>query len=45
MLSTHCKNVADKYDIKVVDVKKLISNLLQKSSNVFIFRKETNKNS
>ena len=51
MLSTFCKNIADEYDIKVGDVKKLIPNLgnmcasLQKSSVVFIFRNETDKNS
>ena len=50
MLSKYCKSIADKYEIKVGDVKKLIPNLgnktryvssLQKSSVIFIFRNET----
>ena len=53
MLSNYCKSIADKYEINVGDVKKLIPNLgnktkyvvLQKSSVVFIFRNETNKDS
>ena len=44
MLSKCCRKIADKYEIKVGDVKKLIPNLgyklLQKSSVVFIFRNE-----
>ena len=51
-----CKNIvkkiADKYKIKVGEVKKLIPNLgnkictsLQKSSVVFVIRNETDKNS
>ena len=31
MLSIYCKNIADKYDIKVDDVKKLIPNLGNKT--------------
>ena len=34
MLSTYCKNIADKYDIKVGDVKKLIPNLGDKTKYV-----------
>ena len=50
MLSKYCKEIADKYEIKVGNVKKLIPNLgnktkyvtlLQKSSVVFVFRNET----
>ena len=50
ILSNYCKSIADKYEIKVGDVKKLIPNLgnktryvssLQKSSVIFIFRNET----
>ena len=53
MLSRYCKEIAGKYDIKVDDVKKLILNLgnktklcasLQKSSVVFAFKNETDKN-
>ena len=36
MLSTYCKNIADKYDIKVGDVKKLIPNLGNKTNMWFI---------
>ena len=51
MLSKYCKNIADKFEIKISDVKKLIQNLgnktnyvvhyrnLQKSS--FVFKNET----
>ena len=35
MLSKYCKKIADEYEIKVDDVKKIISNLA-----VFIFRNE-----
>ena len=54
MLSKYCKEIADKYDIKVGDVKKLILNLrdkteiytsLEGSSVVVVFRNETDKNS
>ena len=54
MLSKYCKKIADECDIKVGDVKKLIPNLrnktkyvlpLQKSSVVFVFRNEIDKNS
>ena len=52
ILSNYCKRVADKYDIKVGNVKKLIPNLANKTKYVlhyrnlyFIFRNETNKNS
>ena len=50
ILSNYCKSIADKYEIKVGDVKKLIPTLgnktryvssLQKSSVIFIFRNET----
>ena len=34
MLSTYCKNVADKYEIKVGNVKKLIPNLGNKTNYV-----------
>ena len=34
MLSTYCKNIADKYDIKVGDVKNLIPNLVNKTKYV-----------
>ena len=34
MLSNYCKSIADKYDIKVGDVKKLIPNLANKSKYV-----------
>ena len=32
MLSKYCKNIANKYEIKVGDVKKLISNLVNKTT-------------
>ena len=38
MLSTYCKNIADKYDIKVGDVKKLIPNLGNKIKYVLYYR-------
>ena len=34
MLSNYCKKIADKYEIKVGDVKKLISNLGNKTNYV-----------
>ena len=52
MLSKYCKTIADKYEIKVDDVKKLIPNLGNKTKHylllyknlqksVFVFRNET----
>ena len=38
MLLKYCKKVADKYEIKVGDVKKLISNLGNKTNYVFHYR-------
>ena len=38
MLSTYCKKIADKYDIKVGDVKKLIPNLGNKTKYVLHYR-------
>ena len=38
MRSNYCKNIADKYDIKVVDVKKLISDLGNKTNYVVHYR-------
>ena len=38
MLSIYCKNIADKYDIKVSDVKKLIPNLGKKTKYVLHYR-------
>ena len=38
MLSKHCKKIADKYEIKVSDVKKLIPNLGNKTSYVVHYR-------
>ena len=38
MLSKYCKNVADKYEIKGGDVKKLISNLGNKTKYVLHYR-------
>ena len=35
MLSKYCKKIADKYDIKVGDVKKLIPNLRNKTKKTF----------
>ena len=36
MLSKYCKSIADKYDTKVGDIKKLIPNLGNKTKYVFI---------
>ena len=38
MLSKYCKKIADKYEIKVGDVKKLIPNLGNKTNYVFHYR-------
>ena len=38
MLSTYCKNIADEYDIKAGDVKKLIRNLGNKTKYVLHYR-------
>ena len=38
MLSDYCKKIADEYEIKVVDVKKLISNLGNKTNYVLHYR-------
>ena len=38
MLSKYCKGIADKYDIKVGDVKKLIPNLSNKTKYVLHYR-------
>ena len=38
MLSKYCKSIADKYDIKVGDVKKLILNLGNKTKYVLRYR-------
>ena len=38
MLSRYCKEIADKYRIKVGDVKKLIPNLGQKTKYVFHYK-------
>ena len=38
MLSKYCKKIADKYDIKVGDVKKLIPNLRNKTKYVLHYR-------
>ena len=38
MLSNYCKNIADKYEIKVGDVKKLIPNLGKKTDYVAHYR-------
>ena len=40
MLSKYCKKIADKHEIKVGDVKKLIPSLGNKTSAVFGFRNE-----
>ena len=37
-LSNYCKNIADKYEIKVGDVKKLIPNLANKSKYVLHYK-------
>ena len=38
ILSNYCKSIADKYDIKVGDIKKLIPNLGNKNKYVFHYR-------
>ena len=38
MLSKDCKKIADKYEIKVVDVKKLIPNVGNKTNYVVLYR-------
>ena len=38
MLSKYCKTIADKYEIKVGDVKKIISNLGNKTNYVVHYR-------
>ena len=38
MLSKYCKEIADKYEIKVGDVKKLIPNLGNKTKYVLHYR-------
>ena len=38
MLSNYCKSIADEYDIKVDDVKKLIRNLANKSKYVLHYK-------
>ena len=38
MLSNHCKRIADKYEIKIGDVKKLIPNLGNKTNYVVHYR-------
>ena len=38
MLSKYCKKVADKYEIKDTDVKKLITNLGNKTKDVLHYR-------
>ena len=38
MISKYCKTIADKYDIKVGDVKKLIQNLKNKTKYVLHYR-------
>ena len=38
MLSAYCKKIADKYDIKVGDVKKLVPNLNNKTKYVLHYR-------
>ena len=38
MLSKYCKKIADKYEIKIGDVKKLISNLSNKTNYVVHYR-------
>ena len=43
MLSKYWKEIADEYDIKIGDVKKLICNLGNKTK--YVFRNETNKDS
>ena len=38
MLSDYCKKIADEYEIKVGDVKKLIPNLVNKTNYVLHYR-------
>ena len=38
MLSKYCKKIADKYEIKVGDVRKLILNLVNKTNYVVHYR-------
>ena len=38
MLSKYCKKISDNYEIKVGDVKKLISNLRNKTNYVLYYR-------
>ena len=38
MLSKYCKSIADKYDIKLGDIKKLIPNLGNKTKYVLYYR-------
>ena len=38
MLSKYCKKIADKYEIKAGDVKKLIPNLVNKTNDVVYYR-------
>ena len=38
MLSKYCKKIADKYEIKVGDVKKLIPNLVNKTNYLVHYR-------
>ena len=38
MLSKYCKTIADKYEIKLDDVKKLIPNLTNKTKYVLYYR-------
>ena len=38
MLSKYCKKIADKYEIKVGDVKKLIPNLGNKTNYVVCYK-------
>ena len=38
MLWKYCKKIADKYEIKVGDVKKLIPNLVNKTSYVVYYK-------
>ena len=38
MLSKYCKKIADEYEIKVGDIKKLISNLGTKTNYVIHYR-------
>ena len=38
MLSKYCKKIADKYEIKVGDLKKIISNLVNKTNSAVHYR-------